>query len=172
MDKQTLGGRHNKSGKNIIHVGKIFAEWCGHCKSLQPEWERMKRDIKMQLGRSLHNVHVEFVEIGDTEKNKAKGLTVDGMIAKYNASNKPSMPLASDGYPTLFKVFNGKMEYYTGTRDAKSMYAWYMKGVTPTGVISKRGGYTKKTRQSIKDRITGMVKTLPVSKKNRTRKSR
>lgn len=141
----SLGGRHKKSGKHIIHVGKIFADWCGHCQSLQPEWDRMKRDIKMQIGRSLHNVHVAFVEIGDTEKNKAKGLTVDGMIAKYNASKNSNLPLKSDGYPTLFKVFNGILEYYRGARDAKSMYSWYMKGITPNGVI-KKGGSTKKMR--------------------------
>lgn len=128
----TLGGRHKQSKKNILHVGKIYADWCGHCQSLQPEWARMKNDIKMAMGRSLKNLHVEFVEIGDTPKNKTKGLTVEGMITKYNGRHLPKSleKLKSDGYPTLFKVLNGKLEYYTGNRDAKSMYIWYMKGVT------------------------------------------
>jgi thiol-disulfide isomerase/thioredoxin len=127
----TLGGRHKKTKKNVLHVGKIYADWCGHCQSLQPEWTRMKNDMKMAMGRSLKNVHIEFVEIGDTPKNKAKGLTVEGMITKYNGKHLSNSveKLKSDGYPTLFKVLNGKLEYYSGNRDAKSIYTWYMNGV-------------------------------------------
>jgi len=128
----TLGGTKKKSKKNVLHVGKIYADWCGHCQSLQPEWARMKNDMKLAMGRSLKNIHVEFVEIGDTPKNKAKGLTVEGMITKYNGKHLPKSleKLKGDGYPTLFKLLNGKLEYYTGNRDAKSMYTWYMNGVT------------------------------------------
>ena len=140
LQNRTLGGRHKKSKKNVVCVGKIFADWCGHCQSLKPEWDRMKRDIKLQIGRSLHNVHVEFVEIGDTEKNKAKGLTVDGMIEKFNNMKKSNVPLKSDGYPTLFKLKNGLLEYYTGPRTASSMYSWYTQGVSSKRTTIKRGG--------------------------------
>jgi hypothetical protein len=137
----TLGGRHKKTKKNVLHVGKIYADWCGHCQSLQPEWNKMKDDMKMAIGRSLKNLHVEFVEIGDTPKNKTKGLTVEGMITKYNGRHLPNSAekLKSDGYPTLFKLLNGKLEYYTGNRDAKSMYTWYM-----SGVINSKNFQTKK----------------------------
>jgi thiol-disulfide isomerase/thioredoxin len=166
MDNQSLGGRHKKSGKRVIHVGKIFAEWCGHCKTLKPEWEKMKRDIKLQLGRALHNVHVEFVEIGDTEQNKAKGLTVEGMLQKFNASKKCNTPVKSEGYPTLFKVYNGNLEYYTGPRDANSMFAWYTKGLVNSGV--KKGGSRKARRgSSIANIFSGFF-----TRKNRSRKSR
>jgi thiol-disulfide isomerase/thioredoxin len=141
----TLGGTKKKTSKNVLHVGKIFADWCGHCQSLQPEWARMKNDMKLAMGRSLKNVHIEFVEIGDTPKNKSKGLTVEGMMSKYNGKHlaNSAEKLKSDGYPTLFKVLNGKLTYYPGARDASSMYKWYMEGVSgPKNMTNKamKGG--------------------------------
>jgi thiol-disulfide isomerase/thioredoxin len=181
----TLGGRHKKSSKNVLHVGKIYADWCGHCQSLQPEWARMKNDIKMAMGRSLKNLHVEFVEIGDTPKNKAKGLTVEGMITKYNGRHlaKSLEKLKGDGYPTLFKLLNGKLEYYTGNRDAKSMYIWYMQGVSnPKLVATKKMNGGKKSRskkpKGFITQFTEIIVSQPLvliknrSKKNKTRKTR
>lgn len=181
----TLGGRHKKSTKNILHVGKIYADWCGHCQSLQPEWARMKNDMKLAMGRSLKNVHVEFVEIGDTPKNKAKGLTVEGMITKYNGKHLPNSveKLKGDGYPTLFKLLNGKLEYYTGNRDAKSMYTWYMSGVTtPKYAQTKKmmgGKRRSKTTTGFLTQFAEMVVSQPLRLtknrfliKNKTQKRR
>jgi thiol-disulfide isomerase/thioredoxin len=181
----TLGGRHKKSTKNVLHVGKIYADWCGHCQSLQPEWARMKNDMKIAMGRSLKNVHIEFVEIGDTPKNKAKGLTVEGMITKYNERHLPKSleKLKGDGYPTLFKTLNGKLEYYTGNRNASSMYSWYMKDVSNPKILKKpfmqggKKGTRSKTAKNFITRFTEIVIMRPFnlkgkSKKNVTRKSR
>jgi thiol-disulfide isomerase/thioredoxin len=180
----TLGGTKKKSTKNVLHIGKIYADWCGHCQSLQPEWARMKNDMKLAMGRSLQNVHIEFVEIGDTPKNKAKGLTVEGMITKYNGKHLPNSveKVKSDGYPTLFKVLNGKLEYYAGNRDANSMYTWYIQGVSKPNVLKKplmkggKKGTRSKTAKNFITQFTEIVIMRPFnlkrkSKKNVTRKS-
>lgn len=179
----TLGGRQKKSTKNVLHVGKIFADWCGHCQSLQPEWDRMKTDMKLAMGRSLKNVHIEFVEIGDTPKNKAKGLTVEGMISKYNGKHlaKSAEKLKGDGYPTLFKVLNGKLHYYTGPRDSKSMHVWFIQGLNGKKQMTQKGGRKNrsKTSKGIFTQITEMVVSQPLIltknkflTKNGTRKHR
>lgn len=126
--ENTSGGRPKKQ----ILIGKVFADWCGHCVSLKPEWEKMKRFIKMNMGRKLKNVRVEFVEIGDTEKNKAAGKTVEGMIAEFN--QKHNSDLKSEGFPTIFKHCDGKLEYYTGERTAKPLYKWYMSSCEPSSI--------------------------------------
>ena len=182
----TLGGRHKKSAKNVLHVGKIYADWCGHCQTLQPEWARMKKDVKLALGRSLKNLHVEFVEIGDTPKNKAKGLTVEGMITKYNEKHltKSAEKLKGDGYPTVFKVLNGKLHYYTGNRDAKSMYSWYIQGVNnakPMANKIMKGGKKSRSKKTMGlfTQFTEMIIGQPLRStknrfllKNNTRKHR
>jgi len=179
----TLGGTKKKSTKNVLHVGKIFADWCGHCQSLQPEWDRMKDDMKLAMGRSLKNVHIEFVEIGDTPKNKAKGLTVEGMISKYNGKHlaKSAEKLKSDGYPTLFKVLNGKLQYYTGPRDSKSMHVWFIQGLNGKTQMTLKGGRKNrsKTPKGIFTQITEMIISQPLRLtknrfllKNSTRKHR
>ena len=123
--EDTFGG---KPRKPVLVMGKIFADWCGHCVALKPEWAKLKRDVKAAMGRYFKNVRVEFHEIGDTPHNKARGLTVDGMLEKFNGrhmSNSPEKLALDGGYPTLFKVHKGKIEYYKGSRDAKSMFQWY-----------------------------------------------
>jgi len=182
----TLGGTKKKSKKNVLHIGKIYADWCGHCQTLQPEWDRMKNDMKLAMGRSLQNIHIEFVEMGDTPKNKAKGLTVEGMITKYNGKHLPNSveKVKSDGYPTLFKVLNGKLEYYSGNRDASSMYTWYMEGVSQqknkTNKVMKGGRMSRsKKSKGFMQHFAEMIVLQPlISTKNkfltkgRTRKYR
>ena len=54
LKKQTRS--KNKPSKKKIIIGKIYADWCGHCNMLKPEWEKMKNMIKHNTGRSLTNV--------------------------------------------------------------------------------------------------------------------
>lgn len=165
QESQNLGGKHKKTarkktGKRVIHVGKIFADWCGHCQTLKPEWEKMKKNIQLQLGRVLHNVHVRFVEIGDTEQNKSKGLTVDGMTEQFNSENGCTPVLKSDGYPTLFKVVDGKLEYYSGERNADAMYNWYMQGAFKQGGSGKKTA-KKRTKRGILSGMSKLFKFRP-----------
>ena len=130
MQKKTNTFKGNTPKKRIL-VGKIYADWCGHCISLNSEWNAMKNMINHQMGRSLKNIDIEYVEIGDTEQNKAAGKNVDGMIAEFNAKHmsKSAEKLALDGgYPTVFKHCHGKLEYYKGPRTAKDLFTWYMAG--------------------------------------------
>jgi len=164
--EDTFGGNHSngefdydggKSKKPVLVIGKIFADWCGHCVALKPEWAKMKRDIAAAMGRHFKNVRIEFREIGDTPHNKAKGLTVDGMIEKFNGRHmsKSSEKLALDGgYPTLFKFHKGKLEYYKGSRDAKSMFQWYASGVSGHQVHRKMHGGSSKPRRNSSFRKT------------------
>ena len=42
---------NNKGGnKNEIVVGKIYANWCGHCQNMADAWESMKKDLVEQKG--------------------------------------------------------------------------------------------------------------------------
>jgi thiol-disulfide isomerase/thioredoxin len=163
--EDTFGGKQNKP---VLVIGKIYADWCGHCVALKPEWAKLKRDVKAAMGRYFKNVRVEFHEIGDTPHNKSRGLTVDGMLEKFNGKhmlNSPEKLALDGGYPTLFKLHKGKLEYYKGSRDAKSMFQWYTQGLSGNrkmlgGASSKKRSFRRKpNRKTLYDYIFGRSKT-------------
>ncbi len=125
LKKQTRS--KNKPSKKKIIIGKIYADWCGHCNMLKPEWEKMKNMIKHNTGRSLTNVEFTFSEMGETEENNAKNMTLENQISNFNRKHFPqgNKQIMSDGYPTLFKVCRKKIDYYNGSRSAEDMYNWY-----------------------------------------------
>jgi thiol-disulfide isomerase/thioredoxin len=93
-----------------ILVGKVYANWCGHCQTLKPEWVKMKKELKSKMKNMGY--HIQFVEIEESEQNK---LT--------NFKNKfPDLNVS--GYPTIFKHTGGALEYYKGGRTADAMTAW------------------------------------------------
>ena len=133
-NKQTrgkkCGGRKTKRNRKIpqkkIIVGKIYADWCGHCKTLKPEWKQMKNIIKTNMGRSLKNVHIDIVELGDHDDNRMKNISLDQLVEEFNQKHFPNGDnrVSSDGFPTIFKICRKKIEYYSGPRTANEMYKW------------------------------------------------
>ena len=81
--------RRRKTAKNTpkIVMGKVYADWCGHCQALKPEWARMKKMVPMHK--------VVCVEIND--KHKEVG------IANLNQKYGVQLPMPN-GYPTIFKI--------------------------------------------------------------------
>ena len=57
---------------------------------LKPEWNKMKTMLKNNVGRSLHNVEFTFVELGDTEENKQKNISVDDLLSNFNRKIFPT----------------------------------------------------------------------------------
>lgn len=112
-----------------ILIGKVYADWCGHCVSLKPEWLKMKNYIKKNFK------HIDFIEAESSQKD-----IIENLKKKYN--------IIAEGYPTLFKIKeNGVVEYYKGKRFAKELLEWatskynksqrYMGGSTRSRIIKK-----------------------------------
>lgn len=116
--KRTRGGsRKNrktmKHGKPVITVGLIYANWCGHCKALHPEWAKMKKGMR--------GVNCNYLEIEESDKHK------DRKIAHVNSRLKGEK-LVANGYPTIFKIQGGNLEYYQGERNAPELQQWFKGG--------------------------------------------
>jgi thiol-disulfide isomerase/thioredoxin len=90
-----------------ILLGKVYANWCGHCQTLKPEWAKMKKELKSKMGNNI-----EFVEIEESEKGK-----LDDFKNRFKN-------LQVNGYPTIFKHDNGKFDYYQGNRTATEIGKW------------------------------------------------
>jgi len=72
----------------------------------------------------LKNVRIEFVEI-EQQQEEAKLNKLNGREEMQKIDKKVGV---QGGYPTLFKVCDGMIEYYNGPRQAEAMYKWYMQG--------------------------------------------
>lgn len=130
---QTKKHRKTQSKRNKKVIGKLYATWCGHCQTLEPEWDKMKTSIT----KYYKNGGVEFVEI--ESENIEQGL------ADLNKRLNTNIALQG-GYPTLFKVEpdTKKVEYYGGQREAVKLTNWYNSGKTGG---KKRRSKTMKARR-------------------------
>lgn len=118
--------KSNKKMPKII-IGKIYANWCGHCTALKPEWDKMKSEIK--------NLPIEIVEIEESEKDRLSAFT-----EKYK--------IQVDGYPTIFKITN-TTEYYHGPPEAEAIKTWALSDSKMMGGKQRRSKYGK-TRKYIR----------------------
>lgn len=112
---QTKRKRTTKTQKRKV-VGKLYATWCGHCQTLEPEWQKMKANLT-----KLYKGGVEFVEIESENMKHA--------LDKLNKTFKTKVKLQG-GFPTLFKIEPGKKkaEYFKGNREASELTKWSMMG--------------------------------------------
>lgn len=134
-----LFGQNNISfnlymNKQII-IGKIYADRCGYCQILKPEWNKLKMETQ--------NKNIKFVEIEQGQHNK---------MVKFQ---KQYPNLEVNGYPTIFKIYpNKQIEYYTGDRIAKDMKKWAK--ITPKNMRKTFRINNNKARTMKKQRFFGL----------------
>jgi thiol-disulfide isomerase/thioredoxin len=88
---------------NINEVELIFfiANWCPHCKTAKPEWEKAKSEYN---NNTINGYKILFVEIDCTQPDSK----TTSMMDKYNV----------EGYPTIILLKNNEVITY----DAKVTY--------------------------------------------------
>jgi protein disulfide-isomerase-like protein len=73
----------------------FYADWCGHCKKIKPEWDKTAKKVNKDDTLMIK------VNCGEgTDKDQE-------IMKKYKI----------EGYPTIIKFVNGKPQEYTGDRD-------------------------------------------------------
>ena len=87
----------------VLIIGKVYADWCGYCQQLKPEWKKLKKISK-----------AKFVEF-EAEKTQEKS----------DFENIHGIQLQVSGYPTIFKITpNKEVQYYNGPRTATDIHRW------------------------------------------------
>uniref|UniRef100_A0A6C0JRF9 Thioredoxin domain-containing protein n=1 Tax=viral metagenome TaxID=1070528 RepID=A0A6C0JRF9_9ZZZZ len=150
MNRNTRKITTNKTEKKkpqIVTIGLIYANWCGHCQSLKPEWKKMKYNLMKTP--TFKRGYYKFIEIEDSDKSK------DLKINSIN-THLTGEKLSANGYPTIFKIHGGKLHYYNGNRTAIELQNWFLNKniqdneAPPRGVYSlfnrMFGGKTKKNK--------------------------
>ena len=122
-------------GSKQIFVGRLHATWCIHCKSLKPEWAKMKKILSKTKGKYRFVSIEQSKEARDLERlNKYLGLVEDDKKVQMK-----------EGYPTIFKVVDGVVEYYNGPRMTQNLVNWVKE---TTGGTRKRRTGKRRTNKS------------------------
>jgi len=101
--------------KNPVVVGKIYANWCGHCQNMADDWKALKNDLAKR-GDAF-----EFSEIEQASESRL----IPALNEKY-LKKSPVKVALQGGYPTLFKIKGGNLSYFEGNRTFQEMRDWYL----------------------------------------------
>ena len=93
--------------KGLVAYGKIYADWCGYCVALKPEWAKVEKALL------------------PIRSNEMESANKDNLVDMFNKKYRTNLP-KQVGYPTIFKLrkMGGKVEIYNGERNAASMIQW------------------------------------------------
>jgi thiol-disulfide isomerase/thioredoxin len=134
-----VAAKQHLGKKPTLVLGKIYAEWCGHCKVLEPKWAVIEKEIPKRFpsGSKPLVYKVEESNISDGKVGLA--------TLKPHLNNSDENVELQDGYPTIFKISRGSLSYYDGPREIGPIITWAMDGVR-----AKKS--SKKTRRGRKNR--------------------
>tara|TARA_B100000401_G_scaffold410320_1_gene328330 strand:+ start:379 stop:801 length:423 start_codon:yes stop_codon:yes gene_type:complete len=85
-NKKKISGGNNSTTFILYYV-----DWCPHCKTVKPEWEKLEND------KSLENVTIKKINCEENEK-----AAIENNI---------------EGFPTILFTHNNKVESYEGGRE-------------------------------------------------------
>lgn len=121
--------------KGVWTIVKFYADWCGHCKILNPKWEEVTSILKKnnKIKGVLGSVSEEF--INDVEVNSK-----------------------IDGYPTIRVYHNGKYKFdYNGQREVSNLKN-FIKKILGKKKRKRRRKRTKKKRKHRRRRSQNLTK--------------
>lgn len=156
---------------------EFYANWCGHCKSLTPEWEKLITAVKSEhKDKDLAIVSIES-DTFTTDKNHAKYAEIQRdfkdiytFMAEGNEKG-----IVVNGFPTIGMIKAKKWIPYNGERTHNAMAKFItehlsnMKGGGKNKKKSKRSSKRNKGKRSSK---RNKSKRSSKKKKNIRRKSR
>ena len=108
-----------------VVVGKMVMDGCPHCTNLEEPWTKLKT---MLGGKAVFEE-----EIKSDGQNK-----LDDLNNKHGTDIKMAL-----GFPSIFKITGGKVEYYEGERTVQKMADWILakkEGNQTGGKRSKQSG--------------------------------
>ena len=87
-------------------VGKLYMIGCGHCDALEEPWNQMKKKVNKKVIVAGDIEAAQTNELNELNKQHGANVAVQG------------------GYPTIYKIVDGKVEYYNGERTAAKLVSW------------------------------------------------
>lgn len=140
--------KESKSSASRTVIGKIYSNGCGHCTIMQPEWEKMKENIKNKC--SAYNIpEPEWL---DVEIN-----TNLDTLNEFNNKNQDFLQQTKIEYkyvPTIFVIDEEHgIKYYEGERSCDKMESfmldrYYKHHDVPVSIGGKKKYKNSKTKRA------------------------
>lgn len=88
--------------ENEVYLVLFFVDWCPHCKTVKPEWEKLMKLNNTEVNGKTIKVAAANAEGSDAEKEAARDNNVEG-------------------YPTIKLISQSQVLDYNGARNAVEM---------------------------------------------------
>lgn len=126
--------KFNNNHKRGVWLVWFFADWCGHCHSMAPEWKRL-------IDNNRHNVNLAKV--------------------RDDYQSRIDMDAPVQGYPTIVLAKNGKVsKVFSGDRTAESLNSFVSENTNQqelqnnTGIESMNNSPSSSKKKSVKRKKT------------------
>ena len=106
--KKRKGGQSNPTRV----YGRFYADWCGYCRNMATEWAKIVND-KLFLKDAI---------LFDVKDNETKY-----KLSEINKYASKGGEVKVEGYPTIFKIVDGAVEYYKGEKTSEKLKEWFQK---------------------------------------------
>lgn len=90
----------------------LHATWCGHCRVLLPEWDKMKKYLDSYI--TDNNIIFEEIESAD----------MDEKLPQLSQQYMNNQPIEYQGFPTIGSIQDSVFEPYTNPRDSENLSNW------------------------------------------------
>jgi len=115
---------HKRKPQITVVYGRLHSKTCFHCIELDPIWTQLVDHFE-RFKQKIPYSRVVYKDVS-VERNQ-----LDIGIAETNntyLSNSPTKIESPMGFPTIFRIYDGKLEYFNGNRDYNTLVRWFSRG--------------------------------------------
>lgn len=115
---------HKRKPQITVVYGKLHSITCGHCITLEPIWKKVDDHFKHHNSKFPHS-RVMYKEVAIENSHLGVGITEANNTYLSNSPTKIESPM---GFPTIFRIYDGKLEYFNGNREYNTLVRWFSRG--------------------------------------------
>ena len=95
INKDSNDEDEDEDQDKIVELLLFSTTWCPHCKSMKPDWEKIKETYSERL---INGYKITFIDVDCTNENSKN----EELMNKYKIEGFPSIILLKDNSPITF----------------------------------------------------------------------